>query len=554
MMIPFSKKKIDYQRLKEIIQLLVKYRFDNLVGELELKGSRWGDLLYKYDSDLDLDETAPERLRNVFEELGPTFVKLGQMLSTRPDLVGERMADEFTRLQDDTQPFDFETVKKIVESELGKSLNEAFQTFEEEQLAAASVGQVHRAVLHDGTLVAVKVQRPGIQDTVGKDLVIMHHLADLIHKRIPTLRVFNVPEIVEEFDKSIHKEMDYELEARNTLNFQANFASNEGIHAPIIFQEHSTSRVLTMEFIQGTKMGEVLENPEGFNTKLLAERVAKSYFQQILIDGFFHADPHPGNLYVLEDNVLCYIDFGMMGHIDHEFMQNLGELFIQVIEYKADAIINQLIYMGIINETVDRTALKRDIMDVLDRYYGASLKDIHVGHILSELAIPLIFKYQARIPPEFTLIVRAVTLIEEVAYSLDSEFDATSEFKPMVKKLLMKKLSPKNLSGLFKDNMFELEHLVKNLPSNINRLVAKIDNGEIKVKYSEELSEDIERTSNKLVVAIIIAALLMGSSWIIQIDKGPMVWDMPILGFLGFAASGVLGVGLIIYIISYRKI
>ena len=355
MMIPFSKKKVDYQRLKEIIQLLAKYQFDNLVGEMELKGSRWGDLLYKYDSDLDLDETAPARLRKVFEELGPTFVKLGQMMSTRPDLVGERMADEFTKLQDDTQPFDFETVKMIVESELGKPLSEVFQSFEDEKLAAASIGQVHRAVLPDGTMVAVKVQRPGIQDTVDKDLVIMHHLADLINKRVPSLRVFNVPEIVEEFDKSIHKEMDYELEARNTLNFQANFADNEGIHAPTIFPEHSTSLVLTMEFIQGTKMSEVLEAPEGFDNKLLAERVAKSYFQQILMDGFFHADPHPGNLYVLEDNVLCYIDFGMMGHIDHEFMQNLGELFIQVIEYKVDAIINQLIYMGIINESVDRT-------------------------------------------------------------------------------------------------------------------------------------------------------------------------------------------------------
>lgn len=531
MMIPFSKKKVDYQRLKEIIQLLAKYQFDNLVGEMELKGSRWGDLLYKYDSDLDLDETAPARLRKVFEELGPTFVKLGQMMSTRPDLVGERMADEFTKLQDDTQPFDFETVKMIVESELGKPLSEVFQSFEDEKLAAASIGQVHRAVLPDGTMVAVKIQRPGIQDTVDKDLVIMHHMADLINKRVPSLRVFNVPEIVEEFDKSIHKEMDYELEARNTLNFQANFADNEGIHAPTIFPEHSTSLVLTMEFIQGTKMSEVLEAPERFDNKLLAERVAKSYFQQILMDGFFHADPHPGNLYVLEDNVLCYIDFGMMGHIDHEFMQNLGELFIQVIEYKADAIINQLIYIGIINETVDRISLKRDIMDILDRYYGASLNDIHVGHILSELAIPLIYKYEAKIPPEFTLIVRAVTLIEEVAYSLDSEFDATREFKPMVKDLLLKKFSPKNMADLFKDNMFELEHLVKNLPRNLNRFIAKVENGEIKVKYSEDLADDIERTSNKLVVAIIIAALLLGSSWIIQIDKGPMIWGMPLLGF-----------------------
>ncbi|BDZ67227.1 ABC1 kinase family protein [Methanobacterium ferruginis] len=553
-MMPFSRKRVDYQRLKEIIQALMKYQFDNLVGELELKGSRWGDLLYKYDSDVDLDVTAPERLRMVFEELGPTFIKLGQMMSTRPDLVGQKMATEFTKLQDDTLPFDFDTLKLIIENELDKPLAEVFRVFEEEQLAAASIGQVHSAVLKDGTLVAVKVQRPGIQDTVEKDLVIMHHLADLIHKRISSLRVFNFPEIVDEFEKSIRKEMDYTLEARNAENFQAHFARNDGIRAPTIFQEYSTSLVLTMEFIQGTKMSQVMENPTGFDNKILAERVAQSYFQQIMVDGFFHADPHPGNLYVLEDNVVCYIDFGMMGHIDHDFMQNLAELFIQVIEYKVDAIINQLIYMDIIDDYVDRSTLKRDIMDILDHYYGASLNEMHVGDILGDLAVPLITKYQARIPPEFTLIARAVSLIEDVAHSLDGEFDATAQFKPMVRKLLLKKFSPKNMADLFRDNMFELEHLVKNLPRNINRLVAKVETGEIKVKYSEELAEDIERTSNKLVVAIIIAALLVGSSWIIQIDKGPMVWDMPLLGFLGFAASGVLGVGLIIYILRYRKI
>ncbi len=193
-------------------------------------------------------------------------------------------------------------------------------------------------------------------------------------------------------------------------------------------------------------------------------------------------------------------------------------------------------------------------MDILDRYYGASLSYIHLGHILSELALPLITKYQARVPPEFTLIARAVSLIEEVAYSLDGEFDATAQFKPMVKKLILQKFSPKNMADVLMDNMFELEHLVKNLPQNINRLVAKVENGEIKVRYTEELSEDIERTSNKLVVAIIIAALLLGSSWIIQINNGPMIWGMPILGFLGFVASGVLGVCLIIYILRYRKI
>ncbi len=553
-MMSFSKDKVDFQRLREIIRLLVKYNFDNLVGEMKLKGSRWGDLFYKYDPDVDLNATAPERLRLVFEELGPTFIKLGQMFSTRPDLVGQQMADEFTKLQDNTTPIDFDTVKLIVESELCEPLNEVFQTFEEEQIATASIGQVHRAFLLDGTKVAVKVQKPGIQDIVKKDIIIMHHMADIINKRIPSLKYLNVPVIVDEFEKSISKEMDYQLEARNTQNFQNNFQDDLGIHVPHIYPNYSTSLVLTMEFILGAKMSKVMESPEDFDTKLLAERVAKSYFQQILMDGFFHADPHPGNLYVLEDNLVCYIDFGMMGHIDQDFMRNIGELFVQVIEYKVDAIINQLIYMGILDESVDKYSLKRDIMDVLDRYYGATLKNIHVGNIMGELLIPLVSKYKARVPPEFTLIARAVSLIEEVAYSLDPEFDATAVFKPMVKKLLLKKFDPKNLSEFFKDNLYEFEHLLKNLPRNLNGFIAKVEQGEIEVKFSQKMTEDIERTSNKLVLAIIIAALLLGSAWIIQIDKGPMIWDMPLLGFLGFTASGLLGAGLIIYILRYRKI
>ncbi|MCC7558541.1 MAG: AarF/ABC1/UbiB kinase family protein, partial [Methanobacteriaceae archaeon] len=458
------------------------------------------------------------------------------------------------KLQDDAKPFDFKIVKSTIEKELGKPLDLLFSNFNSEPVAAASIGQVHRAFLIDGTEVAIKIQRPGIQEIVDKDLVIMHHMAELINKTIPSMRIFNVPVIVDEFEKSITKEMDYQLEARNTQNFGANFANDEGIYVPRIFSDYSTSLVLTMEFIHGNKMVNVLDNPEGFGNKLLAKRVAKSYFKQILEDGFFHADPHPGNMYVLENNVLCYIDFGMMGHIDNEFMANLGELFMHAIDYNADAVINQLIYMHIIDQTVDRQLLKRDIMDVFDRYYGASLQEMRLGNIMKDLAIPLIYKYQTHIPPEFTLIIRSVSLIEGVAYSLDPEFDATNVLKPMVKKILLKKISPENIVEFFKENMFELEHLVKNLPRHVNLLMGKIEESEIKIKYSEEFSDNLERISNKIVVAIIIAALLLGSSWIIQIDKGPMIFEMPILGFLGFAASGILGLGLIIYIVRFKNI
>jgi len=552
-MINFQRK-IDYNRLNEIIRLFAKYKFHNLLGESKLKGSFWRGLFKRYDADIDLDASAPERLRMVFEELGPTFVKLGQMLSTRPDLVGHKMADEFAKLQDDAKPFDFKIVKSTIEKELGKPLDLLFSNFNSEPVAAASIGQVHRAFLIDGTEVAIKIQRPGIQEIVDKDLVIMHHMAELINKTIPSMRIFNIPVIVDEFEKSITKEMDYQLEARNTQNFGANFANDEGIYVPRIFSDYSTSLVLTMEFMHGNKMVNVLDNPDGFDDKLLAKRVAKSYFKQILEDGFFHADPHPGNMYVLENNVLCYIDFGMMGHIDNEFMANLGELFMHAIDYNADAVINQLIYMHIIDQTVDRQLLKRDIMDVFDRYYGASLQEMRLGNIMKDLAIPLIYKYQTHIPPEFTLIIRSVSLIEGVAYSLDPEFDATNVLKPMVKKILLKKISPENIVEFFKENMFELEHLVKNLPRHVNLLMGKIEESEIKIKYSEEFSDNLERISNKIVVAIIIAALLLGSSWIIQIDKGPMIFEMPILGFLGFAASGILGLGLIIYIVRFKNI
>ena len=270
-----------------------------------------------------LDDELPLNLRLMFQELGTSFIKLGQLLSTRPDMVGDNIATEFEKLQDDNPPISYEEVKGIIESELNGNIDDLFAEFSEESLATASIGQVHMAKLHTGEKVAVKVQKSGIADTIDTDLIIMKNLAAKLHKS-DELRKFNLPGIMDAFDHSIHIEIDYINELINMKQLERNFADDETIHIPIAYSQYCTSKVLTMEFVEGTKMQDVIESDsDEFDKPLIAKRVLDSFMQQLLLDGFFHDDPHAGNMFVLDDNVLCYIDLGTVGILDDDFRKEL---------------------------------------------------------------------------------------------------------------------------------------------------------------------------------------------------------------------------------------
>lgn len=543
-----SQDKNNLNRLREIVKVMSKYEFGYLVEKIKLKHNI--PLIgqsYDYETLEELDESVPERLRLVLQELGPTFIKLGQTLSTRPDLVGSKVAEELTKLQDDNPPLEFDLIRSVIENEIGHPMDEIFKSFDVEPLGSASIGQVHRAVLKTGEEVAVKVQKPGVKSIIESDIAIMEFLANRIDSYVPQMKIYNVPGIVEEFKRSILKEIDYENEAINLKRFGYNFKEDETVHVPKLFNEYSTLKVITMELVVGTKISDVSEDG-GFDLKLIAERGAVSYFKQVVMYGFFHADPHPSNIYILNDNVVCYIDFGMMGILNEEFKQDLAELIVYFIDNNVPGMIDQLNYMGMIDETVDTRSLKYDLTDMMFKYYGTELNEVHGG--MNDL-IGLMRKYHVSMPREFVLLARGIGMVEETGFKLDPTFNAVEVCRPIMKTVISKKLSPLNFVDYVKKNVIEMEHVLKSVPKTINKTLYKLEEGEIQIKVEHE---GLERITNKLSVALIISALLIGSSLIMTTDNGIYLIKFPYLGVLGFVISAILAIYLVVTIIRYRDL
>ncbi len=529
------------KRVREIVAVLVKYQFGNVLEKTGLVRSIIG--LFSSDKlQENLDKTAPQRFRLVLEELGTTFIKFGQVLSTRPDLVGKDFADELAGLRDEVPPFAFEDVKKLVEDELESPIEDLFSEFDKFPIASASIAQVHRAVLKDGTKVAVKVQRPHLEDNVEKDIAIMRYLARHADVRIKNLKYYNLPGIVDEFERAILKEMDFNLEARNIERFRSNFKGDSRICAPKVYWDYSTVKVLTMEFIEGIKITEILKSDNKTDRKVIAKIGTESYFKQIFEDGFFHADPHSGNLIILENNRLCFVDFGMMGHLDQEFMENLTELFVFTVDYDIKGIINQMRYMRLIDVDTDVEQLKRDLIDLLDKHMGTDKTDI--GGIITELSGPnILAKNKIKLPKDFVLLGRVLSIADDIGRGLDPDFNGVETARPLIEKTIKKRLNPLRVLEHGDTYLFELEHILRDLPQTINRAFLRIEDGKIKLELKheglDELQDRLSKITNRISMSIIIASLILGSSFIMLSDKG---MPMPVVGFSE--------IGLIIFLIA----
>lgn len=540
--------KSNLKRLNEILKIFSKYEFDYIVEKIGLK--RRITFIKHFNKPLDVekfDESFPVRFRMAIQELGPAFIKLGQMISTRPDLVGKSVASEFSKLQYDNPKVEFSQVKEIVENELGDSIENIFEIFHEEPIASASIGQVYKAKLKDGSYVAVKIQKPNIEDIIKNDLAIMKFLSKRIDHYIPQSRTYNFPAIINEFERSIFKEIDYIQEFKNIEIFSDIFKNDKTVYVPKAYSEYLTKKVLVMEFIDGEKISETVFTKDTNDKKLIAKRGASSYFEQIIMHGFFHADPHPSNVFVLERNIICYIDFGMMGILDMEFRENLSELFIYFIERNAKGMINQLSYMGIIDEHVDRKSLKLDLIDLINQYYGTELKGVQGGMI--EL-ISLMNKYGVILPREFVLIIRGASMMEETGIELDPNFNTITVLKPYVFKIAKNKISPFKFSEFIKNNIFEIEHLLKTFPINISKTLYKLEKGKLVIEIEHK---NLESVANKLSISLILAAMIMGSSLIILSNKGTMIFGFSLLGIVGFIISALIGFGLIISIFRNKN-
>lgn len=547
----------DMGRLREIIRVMTKYHFGNILEAVGLKNRLFETLKLYIKSPEEVHEPAHVRLRLVLEELGTTFIKLGQVLSTRADLVGREVAEELAKLQDEAPPFPFEDVKRVLESELGVPMEEVFSEFQEEPVASASIGQVHRARLRNGDAVAVKVQRPGIADTVKSDIMLMKYLAKLANDRVPGLRYYNLPGIVAEFERAIRKELDYHQEANNVERFRAMFMDDETVYAPYVYREYSTGRVLTMEYMDGVKLTDILKSDIKFNARVIAERGARCYFKQIFIHGFFHADPHPGNILVQKGNVLCFLDFGMMGHLDRSFRDRLAELFILLMNYDVNGIVNQLRYMNILTEETDLEEVKYDIIDLLDRYYGADVRK--VGEILTEFTMPgMIRRHRIRIPRDFVLLARVMSMAEDLGERLDPRFNGLEVAWEMTHKLIRNRLNPLRNLDEVPAAIIELEHIMNDLPRGLISALQKLEEGKLKMELEhrnlDEISVRIERSTNRISLAMLVSALIIGSSLVTIPREALILEKFPFLGIFGFAVSFLIALALIVSIIKSRRL
>lgn len=522
-------------RFDEIIKILRKYDFDKVLGQTTR--NKISPFRNEADNKELLKEDFPERLRLMLQELGTTFIKFGQLLASRPDLVGERISEELSQLHDDNPPVSYEEIKELIEDQLGGSLNEFFVEFSEKSLATASIAQVHVAKLHSGEKVAVKVQKPNIEDIVETDLSIMKFIANESDRFDTGFKHLNLPAVIHEFDRSIHKEMDFDNELMNIRHLNDNFKYNDKIIVPVIYPDYSTEKVLTMEYVEGVKLSEVIagDDPK-YNKILIADRIVRAYLKQIFLDGFFHADPHPGNIFITDDNAVCFIDFGMMGVLDDEFRQDLAELMINFSDHNIDGLINQLIRMDILNEKTDINILKSDLNDLFAKYYGMELS--RFNGIIEDLLF-LMQKYDVRLPNEFVLMARGLSMVENIALRLDPNINVVEYLKPIATRLIAQRYNPKKMVNNAKNSFFAFEHVLRGLPSLISKTFYKIEEGEVTVNIEVK---HISEIANQLSLAIIIAALLIGSSLVMLIDVGPRFYEMPVLGFVGFTISLALGV------------
>lgn len=530
------------KRGREINSALIKYGFGKFVNR-SIKSKILPSSEEDDEYSILLDPELPVNLRLMFQELGTAFIKLGQLLSTRPDMVGEKIASEFEKLQDDNPPITYEEVKEVIESELNGSIDDLFAEFSKEPLATASIGQVHMAKLPTGEKVAVKIQKTGIVDTIDTDLIIMKNLAGKLHKN-DELRKFNIPGIMDAFDRSIHIEIDYFNELINMKEMEKNFADDDTIHIPIAYPQYCTSKVLTMEFVEGTKMQDVIDSTgDEFDKPLLAKRVLDSFMKQLLSDGFFHDDPHAGNIFVLEDNVVCYIDLGTVGILDEDFKKELLDLLILVADKDVKGVINQFVYMGVLDYTMETTDLKRDLRDLFFRGFNDEFGGIN--DILDKL-LALMQEYGIILPDEFATMARSLSMIESVSSSLDPNADMMASIEPIAKGTIKEKINIKNFIGDKKGSILYYKNMLKSLLPLLANSIHKLENGDMSIRF--EL-DGLDRIVSKFSLVVIIAALLISSSLVMTITRGPMLFDMPLIAVIGYLITLILGIlGIINYL------
>ncbi|WP_370876047.1 ABC1 kinase family protein [Evansella vedderi] len=492
-------------------------------------------------------KTTGERIRLFLEDLGPTFIKMGQLASTRPDIFPPDTIEELEKLQDQVTPLPFEEIKQVLELELNAPIETLFQSFHETPLATASIGQVHYAVLHSGESVAIKIQRPEISDLVKTDLEILQHIAILADSRTEWGRRYGIQEIINEFSKSLRMELDYLNEGRNAEKISKQFEDNKGIFIPKVFREYSSEKILTMEYIKGMKLSDrALTKENGFNRKIVADRFVHAIFHQILMEGFFHGDPHPGNIFVLPDNVVAFMDFGMVGRLTPRMKDHIASLIISMMGRNIDGLIKAITQMGVIPDEVNKDLLRADLEDLQDKYYDVPFSQISLGEAVNDL-FSVAFEHDIRIPTDLTLLGKTLLTAEGITEKLDPEISIVKVAEPFGKRLLKERYHPKNIAEKFLRNTIEYGEMLKDLPRSVDDMTTMIKKGKLRMEFSlpdlERVLSKLDHISNRLSFSIVLLAfsiimtgLIIGSSFGRQ---STIIWEIPAIE-IGFGVAAIM--------------
>jgi ubiquinone biosynthesis protein len=539
-------------RYRQIAWLFMKYGRSDLVKESGLEGTLAAEQRVTPKEAAKADELADD-----LEKLGPTFVKLGQLLSTRVELLPRAYLDALARLQDKVEPFPFDEVEKIVASELGVRMSKAFSDFDVKPMAAASLGQVHKARLRDGRQVAVKVQRPGIRDAMFEDLDALDEIAEFLDNHTTAGKRYEFCQMLDQFRKSLVRELDYRQEANNLTTIGQHLGDFPRIVVPEPIADYSSSRVLTMEYVHGKKITDLspLARME-FDGNALADELFRAYLQQILVEGFFHADPHPGNVFLTDDYRIALIDLGMVGRIMPGLQEQLLQLLLAISEGRGDDAADIAIKIGDRKEDFAEKNFKHRIAEIVAQQEGATVEQMQVGRLVLEVT-QASGENGVRVPPELTMLGKTLLNLDQVGRAIEPSFDPNASIRrnaaQIMQQRIMRSLSPGNLFS----GVLELKDLLQRLPARLNKIIDAIANNDLKVSVDaideKTLVVGFQKVANRITVGLIIAALIVGAAMLMRVETSFRIWGYPGLAILLFLAAAGAGVFLLVNILFYDK-